>query len=231
MRPPRAATMRVPHLANTSWPWWLWPARPEPNSRARAAEVVAAAHGEDVVVEVERVALDVAGLRVARLGAVRAGRGEPERVAARLGGRAAEAAVPRDALDLVGGHLLRRPGLHRRAVERAHELHLERGGRRAREPEREGHARPGADERLRAARAGLEPRRAVHPRAGHRRQLGVRLRRQRREDQDRLRGRGAPAGGGGERDRPGDRADRHARVEAACCCPARTFTVASSPLP
>ncbi len=40
-RPPRAATIGVPHLANTSWPWWEWPARPGPEVGPGAAVVVA----------------------------------------------------------------------------------------------------------------------------------------------------------------------------------------------
>src|SRR5919107_3340771 len=126
--------------------------------RAGTAEVVASADGEDVVVEVERVTVHVARLSALGLGAVGARGCEAERVAARLCGGAPEAAVPGDALDLVRRYLLRGPRLHRHAVAGAHQLDLESGGGSAREPEGEGHARPGAHEGLGAARGGLQAR-------------------------------------------------------------------------
>src|SRR6185436_1293475 len=125
-------------------------------ARARVAEVVGAADREDVVVQVERVALHVAGLGAARLRAVGGGGGEAERVPPRPGTRPPEPPVPGDALNMVGGHVLWRPGLDDGSVARAHQLHLESRRRGTGEPERELHARARVYVRLRAAGAGLD---------------------------------------------------------------------------
>ena len=217
---PRAAR------ANTSWPWWEWPARPGPNPRPRRRSRAGRAPGR-----CGRRGRRSRAVRrpsaSARLGAVGGRGGEPERVApgpaaARPNRPFQETLCTTSAGTSCGVQVFTTV-----PSSRAHELDLERG-RRSRTAGTRTSRRDAPPTYAFVRLVPVSSRGAPFTR-------GPGTGRARRSAQAGAAGGSGPAsmgaeraGGRGDEDRPGDRAERHARVDARCSPRARDLHVVAA---